>query len=290
MLPQFRTPNSDNMASNGLTPQQVQAMIDSSLQKAQYTVSKNSLHLHTGTDGSLRLQKSNLIGSAVTGNITLAQNSQQYSIGLNIKPNNSFTPSLVRFNGVAIFATSTFTVSSSNATTGAVYQYQNIQFTVTSTIAPGTTLQTNGPGWVIAPASGTLTKVSGTGDATINFSSLTSSITIRAMAIGDAFVGTSYYLQPFSTTSVTVGGPGQAVVQCCSAIVINDSGSGPVTQATAGEGHIIDVSFNGSAVARATIPDLGEFGADALPIQNGNLQVAVSLAAGWAIQGNFLLS
>lgn len=275
---------------NSLTPSQVQAMIDSSIKKAQYSVTRNLLHAHTGVDGSVRIQKSNLLGSAVTGNITLAQNSQQYSVGLNIKPNNSFSPSLVRFNGVAVFATSTFTVSSANATTNAVYQYQNIQFTVTSTIAPGTTLQTNGPGWVIAPASGTLTRVSGSGDSTITFSAVTSSITIRALAVGDAFIGTSYYLQPLSTTAVTVGGPGQAVIQCCSAMVVNGSGSGPATQATAGEGHIVDVSFNGSAVARATIPDLGDFGANALPIQSGNLQIAVSLAAGWAIQGNFLLS
>lgn len=220
----------------------------------------------------------------------MAQNGQQYAIGLNIKPNNTFNPSLIRFNGLANFATSTFTVSSANATTNAVYQYQNIQFTVTSTIAPGTTLQTNGPGWVIAPASGTLTKVSGSGDTNITFSAVTSSITIRAFAVGDAFIGTSYYLQPSTNSVVVPGGPGQVVIQNCTGFVVNNSGSGPVTQVVAGEGHIVDVSFNGSVVARATIPDLGEFGANAQPIQKGNLQVAVSLAAGWAIQGNFLLS
>lgn len=276
--------------NNGLSSDQVQRMIDASIQKSQYTVTHNPLHVHSGVDGSQKIPQSSIIRSAVTGNITMAQNGQQYSVGLNLKPNNSFNPSLVRFNGVALFSTSTFTVTSANATLGAVYQFNGIQFTVTSTIAPGTTLQTNGPGWVFAPASGTLTIVSGGGDTHINFSAVTSSITIRAFAVGDAFIGTSYYLQPLSTTSVTVGGPGQVVIQNCSAIVVNGSGSGPATQATAGEGHIVDVSFNGSVVARATIPDLGEFGANAQPVQNGNLQIAVSLAAGWAIQGNFLLS
>lgn len=280
--------DSANMAT--LTSQQVQAMIDASIKKSQYSVTHNPLHVHSGADGSQRIPQSSLIRSAVTGNITFAENGQQYQIGLNVKPSNSFNPSLIRFNGLANFATSTFTVSSANATLGAVYQYQNIQFTVTSTIAPGTTLQTNGPGWSFAPASGTLTKVSGTGDATITFSALTSSITIRAFAVGDGFIGTSYYLQPLTNTSVTVGGPGQVVIQNCSYIVVNNSGSGPLTQAAAGEGHIVDVSFNGGVVARATIPDLGDFGANAQPVQNGNLQIAVSLAAGWAIQGNFLLS
>lgn len=72
-----------------------------------------------------------------------------------------------------VAATVTFTVTSANATSGAVYQAANgSQFTVTITITAGTTLTTTSTGAV--PISGTLTRVSGTGDATINFTAVTS--------------------------------------------------------------------------------------------------------------------
>src|ERR1035437_6063920 len=59
----------------------------------------------------------------------------------------------------------TSTISSANATSGAIYSNNGHSFTVTSTIVSGLSLVSTGSG---APASsGTLTKVSGTGDATI---------------------------------------------------------------------------------------------------------------------------
>lgn len=62
----------------------------------------------------------------------------------------------------------TFTVTSANATIGATYTNNGVTFTVVATIASSTTLLLTGSG---APlASGTLTKASGTGDATITFS------------------------------------------------------------------------------------------------------------------------
>ena len=62
----------------------------------------------------------------------------------------------------------TFTVTSANATAGAVYLNNGAYFTVNSTIAAGTSLSCMATG---APSgSGTLVKVSGTGDATITFS------------------------------------------------------------------------------------------------------------------------
>jgi hypothetical protein len=64
----------------------------------------------------------------------------------------------------------TFTVSSANATAGAVYTSAAGQsFTVESTIAAQTTLVTSG-NMNPSAASGTLTKLSGTGDATITYS------------------------------------------------------------------------------------------------------------------------
>lgn len=66
----------------------------------------------------------------------------------------------------------TFTVTSSNATIGAIYtdSVTGSAFTVTNTIASGTTLLTTGLTNSLPSNSGTLTKSSGTGDSTITFS------------------------------------------------------------------------------------------------------------------------
>lgn len=65
----------------------------------------------------------------------------------------------------------TFTVTSASATIGAVYSNNSVNYRVLSTISGGSSLICSGPS---EPAtSGTLTKVSGTGDATITFSTLT---------------------------------------------------------------------------------------------------------------------
>lgn len=70
----------------------------------------------------------------------------------------------------AVVGTYTFTVTSANATLGATYTNNGVTYTVTATIAAQTTLVATG---VSAPtASGTLTKASGTGDATITFSAV----------------------------------------------------------------------------------------------------------------------
>ena len=67
-----------------------------------------------------------------------------------------------------------FTCSAASATAGATYTNNAQTFTVLYTIAGGTKLVCSGTG---APtASGTLTKASGTGDATITFSAKVSSI------------------------------------------------------------------------------------------------------------------
>lgn len=107
-----------------------------------------------------------LIGSYedyyATQQVTILTNgSQQYyplPDGVTNYPGNAYNASTV----------TTFTVLSANATINAVYQNNNYLFTVTSTIAPGTTLLTTGNG--TPTPYGVLTKVSGTGDSTITFS------------------------------------------------------------------------------------------------------------------------
>lgn len=69
----------------------------------------------------------------------------------------------------------TFTVSAANATAGATYTNNGVTFTVVTTISGGTSLLTTGGG--VPTSSGTLTKATGTGDATITFSAVTSAAT-----------------------------------------------------------------------------------------------------------------
>lgn len=77
-------------------------------------------------------------------------------------------PAITRLVSTGTQAGIVFTVTAANATVGATYTNNGHTFTVLQTISGGTTLYTSG---VSAPtASGTLTKASGTGDATITFS------------------------------------------------------------------------------------------------------------------------
>jgi len=69
----------------------------------------------------------------------------------------------------------TFTVTAANATKGAVYQTNGYNFIVAATITGATTLTATSAG-IPAATSGTLTKISGTGDATIAFSNYTSQL------------------------------------------------------------------------------------------------------------------
>lgn len=87
----------------------------------------------------------------------------------------------------------TFTVSSANATVGAVYSNNGVNFTVASTIVTGTTLSCTGTG--TPTTSGTLTLVSGTGDATIAFSAVTEStaITMSRAATSTGTIAVSFY-------------------------------------------------------------------------------------------------
>lgn len=68
--------------------------------------------------------------------------------------------------------THTFTVTSANATAGATYTNNGQTFTVVTTISSGLVLVCTSPG--SPTASGTLTKATGTGDATITFSAVSS--------------------------------------------------------------------------------------------------------------------
>lgn len=90
-----------------------------------------------------------------------------------------------------ILTTYTFTVTSANATVGATYTNNGQTFTVLATIAAQTTLLMSGTG---APtASGTLTKATGTGDATIAFSTSTNASATTQVINFSSTLGTTAY-------------------------------------------------------------------------------------------------
>lgn len=93
--------------------------------------------------------------------------------------NQTFDENCIDHEGYVWIANSPMTfslASSANATSGAVYTNNGNNYTVTSTISGGTTLQTTADnGWPTDNGvTGTLTKVSGTGDATITFNAVNS--------------------------------------------------------------------------------------------------------------------
>lgn len=126
------------------------------------------------------------------------------------------TASLVSLTSAGVV---TFTLSpAANATNGAVYKdSNNNQYTVNGTIAAGLTLVTNGT--TLPPASGNLTKVSGTGDSSIAYTSVAApdckvSIGITAVvagAAGDAVAGTINQIESTcADTSVVCSNVGNA--------------------------------------------------------------------------------
>lgn len=120
------------------------------------------------TEGNFVDQKP-IYGNKLTNYATLqGQRSHKGDFTVLAEPNTAaklFDMLLTRSSSQVVY---TFTVTSANATIGATFTNNSQTFTVINTIAGSTTLIASGTG---APASsGTLTKATGTGDATITFS------------------------------------------------------------------------------------------------------------------------
>ena len=125
----------------------------------------------------------------------------------------------------------TFTVTSASATVGATYTNNSQTFTVLATIASETTLYMGGTG---APAaSGTLTKSTGTGDATIAFSAAA----VHASPVGEDIItfnisGTEYVL--YSYNDATDGDVGRITVVANNSYTAADFNDAWFSSATGG--------------------------------------------------------
>jgi hypothetical protein len=131
-----------------------------------------------------------------------------------------------------------FQVASANATSGATYTNNGVTYTVSSTISAGLELKATGNG---APtASGTLTKASGTGDATITFYAVRAPLYVKvqivgggAGGVGGGSAGTGGGNTTFDTLTANGGGAGSS----------GTAGTGGTT--TVGSGWTAIAAFTG---------------------------------------------
>lgn len=162
-----------------------------------------------------------LTSSGVNGNVLKSNGTTWVS-----SPNAA--PTVTRFATTGTATGYVFTVSAANATVGAVYSNNGQNFTVLSTISSGALLFCSATG---APAaSGNLSKVSGTGDATIPFTARVALGTytapagvfylrVQAQAAGAGGTGSGT-----TNPQGTVGGPtyfGSALIQCAGGALAN---------------------------------------------------------------------
>jgi hypothetical protein len=146
-----------NIANNAITSALIASGAVGSSQIASGAV--GSSQIASGAVGSSQIASGSITTSQISPTAGILPSQLSVGSGLSLGANQ-----------VLFF---TFTVFSANATQGAVYSNNSNQFTVSSTISGGTTLVCTGNGFPSA-GSTTLTKVSGTGDATISVSASTS--------------------------------------------------------------------------------------------------------------------
>lgn len=262
---------------------------------SRFQLKEIPFHKHDGID-SINIKQSDILPSvSVGGNIRFAHTGM-----FNIFLNSSFTPSNVMLYGNAVNrgGSITFTLSSSaTASTGTIYKQGSNRFTVLSTIAGSLTLSTSGGTRGDPTASGTLTLFAGSGDTTINYTSVSSSdsITVRCQVIGSANLGPSFYLQPGGTNNNVVTGNIQypnvwnktddsasvveTPMQSSSYIWVQSPNT---FKALSGDGgYIVDVSAGTTIYARMRVVS---FSKSLVTIEVTNLQT------GWEINANLIIT
>lgn len=113
-------------------------------------------------------------------------------------------------------------------------------------------------------------------------SGTSTNVDIRATIIGSAQLGQGYNFQPSTTSSVVTGGLLQDVIQSSTSISVKISTSQVNTSVS--EYHLVSVNFPTNAaadiVARATVTKFAD----------EYVEVLATLAPGWGIVGNFVVS
>lgn len=113
-----------------------------------------------------------------------------------------------------------FKIATGSATAAATYTHNAVTYTVVQTVASGTTLRASGP--AVPLVSGTLTKATGTGDATITFYAVRAPISLDVIAIGGGGGGTGS-----GTSGAGTGGTGGNTTFGTTLIVANGGTGSP---------------------------------------------------------------
>lgn len=198
-------------------------------------------------------------------------------------------PTLTRFSSTGTTAGRLFIVTAANATAAATYTNNGNTYTVLNTISSGTRLFTSG---AAAPtSSGTLTKASGTGDATITFSvayalaAFTTTagvkyIKVKGVAGGGGGGGSG-------DTAPTAGTAGEPTAFGPDIVAINGGGGGTGTNPAAGTGGTAGQGTN--ALRYPGLPG-GSGSTAALAGMLSGCGGGTSFFGGGAAPGNFVYS
>jgi hypothetical protein len=220
-------------------------------------LTSGTLTLASGSgDATITFSAYTFAGANASSGAVYSNNTQSFTVSTTIAGGTSLTAigtgdptasgTLTKTSGTgdSTIVFTSFTFGAHNATAGATYTNNGQTFTVVTTIDDGTTLVATGTG--VPNSSGTLTKASGTGDATIPFSSVTANLTMSQAATASATITVDFSNFVTSTTgNLSTGSP--TITD-----VVNTTGIAT--------GQIISVSgispyATVSSVAAATVPD-----------------------------------
>jgi hypothetical protein len=139
-----------------------------------------------------------------------------------------------------------FTITSGSATVGATYSNNGFIFTVLSSITSQTSLFCSGTG--VPTSSGTLTKVTGTGDTTITFSTFTNGYSVINNTAWLTVNGTKHFLWENLAVMTSTG-----IALNRNTLVSQPTPSVGLTNLADGEGLLITHTWNSGAAQNASI-------------------------------------
>lgn len=167
------------LTANAVTTASILDGAVTSAKLAAGAVNSAALESDASVDANRPVNTNNIRDGAITtGKIAAGAVTYPKISGLLAPTVQVFTTGSGTYNKTYLFA-----VSAANATVGATYTDSNSHtFTVSNTLSSGNILQMTGPS---APAaSGTLTRVTGTGDATIAYTSFAAPLYLKAKMVG----------------------------------------------------------------------------------------------------------
>lgn len=238
----------------------------------------------SGTDVSLNTRKLTDVSDPSSAQDAATKNYVDTTVSANVI---MAPPSSQRFtSGSGTYNKNyTFIISSGSATVGATYTNNAITYTVSQTVASATQVVMSGSG---APsASGTLTKASGTGDATLTFSQVKAPLYLKVKMSGGGGGGhagndnnsgssnggsTTFGSSLLTCTGGTAGGgaPGTATVNSPAISLIEIQGE---------TGNSSDQVANASGGAGGTNPFAGG-GRGGIAVSGAGLSAVVNTGAG----------